>query len=57
MHISVIFICNILFFWEYHIMPTFNDPEEGAFENIWGKGENAANQHFLRFPNVFPIPK
>ena len=25
----------------YHTIPNFNDPEEGGFENILGKGENA----------------
>ena len=25
-------------------------------ENIVGKGENAGNQHFLLFPQCFPIP-
>ena len=28
-----------------------------AFENIMGKGENAANQHFLLFYNVFCLSK
>ena len=28
------------------------DPEEEAFENIVGKGENAGNQHYL-FPKCF----
>ena len=38
--------------------PDFNDPEQEAFENIEGKGENAGNQHFLLFPQCFlPIPK
>ena len=27
--------------------------EKQAFENIVGKGENAGNQHFLFFRNVF----
>ena len=29
------------------------NPEEKAFENIVGKGENAGNQHFLLFPQSF----
>ena len=33
----------------YHTIPTFNDPEK-AFENILGKGENAA---FSPFPTMF----
>ena len=27
-----------------------NCPEENAFQNILGIGENASNQHFLLFP-------
>ena len=27
--------------------------QEGAFENIVGKGENACIQHFFLFPTVF----
>ena len=34
----------------HHTILTFNNPEE---ENIVGKGENAGNQHFLFFHNVF----
>ena len=30
----------------YHTT-TYYDPEEKAFENIVGKGENAVNQHFF----------
>ena len=42
----------------YHTIPTFNDLEKEAFENIAGKGENAGNQHFLLFPQCFlPFPK
>ena len=42
----------------YHTILTFNDPEKMPFENIWGKGENAGNQHFLLFPQCFlPIQK
>ena len=42
----------------YHTIPTFNDREKEAFENIVGKGENAGNQHFLLLPQCFlPIPK
>ena len=26
-----------------------------AFENIFGKGENAGNQHFLLFPKCFLV--
>ena len=37
----------------YHTIPTVNDPEKEAFENIVGKGENAGNQHFLLFPLCF----
>ena len=38
----------------YHTIPTFNDPEKEAFENIAGTAENAGNQHFLSFScNVF----
>ena len=37
----------------YNTIPTFNDPEEKAFENIVGKEENAGNQHFLLFPQCF----
>ena len=33
---------------------TFDAPEEKRlFENIVEKGENAGNQHFLRFPQGF----
>ena len=42
----------------YHTIPTLNDPEKKAFENIVGKRENAGNQHFLLFPQCFlPFPK
>ena len=34
----------------HHTILTFNNPEE---ENIVGKGENAGNQYFLFFHNVF----
>ena len=34
-------------------MTTFNNPEEEVFSNIVRKGENAGNQHFLRFPHSF----
>ena len=37
-------------------MITFNSitpRDKKAFENIVGKGENAGNQHFLLFPQVF----
>ena len=37
----------------YHTIPTFNDLENEAFENIVRKGENAGNQHFLLFPQCF----
>ena len=41
-----------------HTVPTFNDPEKKAFENIEGKEENAGNQHFLLYPQCFlPFPK
>ena len=37
---------------------TFNDPEEEAFEDNFGKGENAGKQHFLLFPKCFlPVLK
>ena len=39
----------------YHKIPTFNDPENKAFEKIVGKGENAGNQHFLNFPQCFQL--
>ena len=29
--------------------------KENPFESIVGKGENAVNQHFLRFPQCFLI--
>ena len=41
---------------QYHKIPTSNDPEK-PFENIVGKGENAAKQHFLLFPLFRTIPK
>ena len=42
----------------HHIIPTLNDLEKEAFENIVGKGENANYQHFLLFPQCFlPFPK
>ena len=44
----------------YHTIPTFNDPEEGAYRKHCGKGENAGNQHFLLFPQCFldlPFPR
>ena len=35
----------------YHIVPTVNDPKEEGFEKtLWGKRENAGNQHFIFFP-------
>ena len=37
----------------FHTIPTFNDREKEAFENVVGKGENAGNQHFLPFPQCF----
>ena len=37
----------------YHRISTFKNQEKKAFENIVGKGENAGNQHFLLFHNVF----
>ena len=36
-----------LFTTQSRLLPT---PRMEAFENILGKGENAANQHFLLFP-------
>ena len=39
----------------YHTIPTSNDPEEEVFENIFGKGENDADQHFLLFPKCFQL--
>ena len=36
-----------------HKIPTFNDYDKNPFKNIVGKGENAGNQHFLLFHNVF----
>ena len=34
--------------------PDFKQPPKNeAFENIWGKGENAGNHHFLFFPKCF----
>ena len=37
----------------YHTIPTFNNPQRKALENIVEKGENAGNQHFLLFPQCF----
>ena len=37
----------------YDTIPTFNDLNKKAVENIVGKGENAGNQHFLLFPRAF----
>ena len=37
----------------YHIIPTFNNPVNGGFEDIVEKGENAGDQHFLVFPTMF----
>ena len=34
-------------------MPNFNNSKKEAFENIVGKGENAAYQHFLLFQHFF----
>ena len=34
----------------HHRIPTVNNPEGKAFENIVGKGENTSNEHFLLFP-------
>ena len=31
----------------------YDDPDIEVFENIVRKGENAGNQHFLRFPQYF----
>ena len=39
----------------YHTIPTFNYPKNRALENTVGKGENAGNQHFLLFPQCFPL--
>ena len=37
--------------------PDLNDLEKEVFENIVEKGENAGNQHFLRFLQPFlPFP-
>ena len=41
----------------YHIISTFNNSKEEAFENIVWTGENAGNQHFLLLPQCFlPFP-
>ena len=40
----------------YHTIPTFNTWEKKAFENSFGKGENAGNQQFLFFQHFFPFP-
>ena len=38
----------------YHTFLIFKDPEEESFKKtLWGKGENASNQHFLFFPQCF----
>ena len=34
---------------------TINKPQKKPLENIEGKGENAANQHFLLFPQSFRL--
>ena len=33
------------------------NPKKKDFENIWGKGENSGNKHFLLFLNPFPNDK
>ena len=44
-----------LFSTQSRLLTTLN---ETAFENIFGKGENAGNQHFLLFQRCFlPFPK
>ena len=48
--------CKFLFSLD-HTIPTFNNPEKESFEKIVGKRENAGNQHFLLFPNVFTLLK
>ena len=35
-----------------HTIPTFTDLKN-RFENIVGKGENAANQHYVFYPQCF----
>ena len=37
----------------YNTIPTFNDPEKEALENIVAKRENAGYQHLLLFPQLF----
>ena len=37
----------------YHTILIFNNPEEETFNIIMEKGENAGNQHFLYFAQVF----
>ena len=41
----------------YHIISTFNNPEELTFENIVEREENVGNQYFLLFPQCFLISK
>ena len=36
-----------------HTMAPFYSPDEKAYKNIVGKGENAGNQHFFLFPQGF----
>ena len=39
-----------------HTVTTFNNPVKEAFlKTLWGKGENAGNQHFLHFPQCFQL--
>ena len=40
----------------HHTFLAFKDTEEQkAFENPVGKGRNAGDQHFLLFPQCFPM--
>ena len=43
------FICSVLFVMQSQVLY----PEGGAFENMIGKGENVAYQHFLLFQPYF----
>ena len=44
---------HVLYLIPHHTIPSLNDPEKKAFENIVRKIENTGYQHFLLFPQSF----
>ena len=37
----------------YPTIPSFINPGKSLLKTLWGKGENAGNQHFPLFPQCF----